>query len=100
MESEKLQLFEDQRIRTACDEENEEWYFSIVDVVGALTESADFDTSRKYWNKTKQRMVEEGNELVTNFHQLKLKSPKDGKRYNTDVATTEELLRIITIISI
>ena len=95
MESEKLQLFEDQRIRTAWDEENEEWYFSIVDVVGALTESSDFDTSRKYWNKTKQRMVEEGNELVTNCHQLKLKSPKDGKRYNTDVATTEELLRII-----
>ena len=63
MESEKLQLFEDQRIRTAWDEENEEWYFSIVDVVGALTESSDFDTSRKYWNKTKQRMVEEGNEL-------------------------------------
>ena len=95
MESEKLQLFEDQRIRTACDEEKEEWYFSIVDVVGALTESPDFDTSRKYWNKTKQRIVEEGNELVTNCHQLKLKSPKDGKRYNTDVATTEELLRII-----
>ena len=52
MESEKLQLFEDQRIRTAWDEENEEWYFSIVDVVGALTESSDFDTSRKYWNKS------------------------------------------------
>jgi len=95
MENEKLQLFEDQRIRTAWDEEKEEWYFSIVDVVGALTEASDFDTSRKYWNKVKQRMVEEGNELVTNCHQLKLKSPKDGKRYNTDVATTEELLRII-----
>ena len=80
------------RVGTAWDEEKEEWYFSIVDVVGALTESPDFDTSRKYWNKTKQRIVEEGNELVTNCHQLKLKSPKDGKRYNTDVATTEELL--------
>lgn len=99
MESEKLQLFEDQRIRTAWDEEKEEWYFSIVDVVGALTEAINFDASRKYWNKVKQRMVEEGNELVTNCHQLKLKSPKDGKRYNTDVATTEELLRIIQSIS-
>ena len=74
MENEKLQLFEEQRIRTAWNEEKEEWYFSIVDVVGALTESSDFDTARKYWNKTKQRMVEEGNELVTNCHQLKLKS--------------------------
>ena len=57
MESEKLQLFEDQRIRTAWDEENEEWYFSIVDVVGALTESSDFDTSRKYWNNAKLLMT-------------------------------------------
>ena len=92
MENEKLQLFEDQKIRTAWDEEREEWYFSVVDVVSILTESAD---GRKYWNKLKQRMAEEGNELVTNCHQLKLKSPKDGKRYKTDVATTEELLRII-----
>lgn len=95
MENEKLQLFEDQKIRTAWNEEKEEWYFSIVDVVGVLTESVDFDTSRKYWNKVKQRMKEEGSELVTICHQLKLKSPKDGKRYKTDVANTEELLRII-----
>mgnify|MGYP002762075486 FL=1 len=91
MENEKLQLFEDQKIRTAWDEEKEEWYFSIVDVVSVLTESAD---GRKYWNKLKQRMIKEGNELVTNCHQLKLIA-SDGKRRLTDVATTEELLRII-----
>ena len=95
LENDKLQRFEDQSIRTAWDEENEEWYFSIVDVVGALTDSADFDTARKYWNKLKQRLVAEGNQLVTNCPQLKMKSPKDGKRYKTDVATTEQLLRII-----
>ena len=95
LEKDKLQKFEDQSIRTAWDEEQEEWYFSIVDVVGALTDSADFDTSRKYWNKLKQRLVAEGNQLVTNCLQLKMKSPKDGKRYKTDVATTEQLLRII-----
>lgn len=92
MNVEQLQLFEDQTIRTAWDEENEEWYFSIVDVVGVLTDSRD---ARKYWNKLKQRLSEEGSELVTNCHQLKLKSPKDGKRYATDVANTEQLLRII-----
>lgn len=95
MNTEQLQLFEDQTIRTAWDEENEEWYFSIVDVVGVLTEQNSFDTARKYWNKLKQRLNEEGNELVTKCHQLKMKSPKDGKRYNTDVANTEQLLRII-----
>ena len=95
MENEKLQLFEEQRIRTAWDGEKEEWYFAIVDVVGALTEATDFDSARNYWKVTKHRLIEEGNELVTNCNQLKLKSPKDGKRYNTDVATTEELLRII-----
>lgn len=93
--NDKLQLFEDQPIRTAWDEENEEWYFSIVDVVSVLTEIVDYNTGRKYWNKLKQRMLDEGNQLVTNCHQLKMKSPKDGKRYKTDIANTEELLRII-----
>ena len=79
----KIQIFEDKKIRTAWNEETEEWYFSVVDVVSVLTDSAD---GRKYWNKLKQRLKEEGNELVTNRHQLRLKSPKDGKRYNTDVA--------------
>lgn len=95
LENDKLQKFEDPSIRTAWDEEQEEWYFSVVDVVGVLTDSADFDASRKYWNKLKQRLVAEGNQLVTNCPQLKMKSPKDGKRYKTDVATTEQLLRII-----
>ena len=95
LENDKLQKFEDQSIRTAWDEEQEEWYFSIVDVVGVLTDSVDFDTARKYWNKLKQRLVAEGSQLVTNCPQLKMKSPKDGKRYKTDVATTEQLLRII-----
>ena len=92
MDTDKIQLYEEQPIRTAWVEEEEEWYFSIVDVVQVLTESAD---GRKYWNKLKQRLNEEGSQLVTNCHQLKLKSPKDGKRYNTDVANTEQLLRII-----
>ena len=95
MDYEKMQLFEDQEIRSAWDEENEEWYFSIVDVISVLTETAEFDTARKYWNKMKQRLNNEGSQLVTNCHQLKLKSPKDGKRYKTDVANTEQLLRII-----
>ena len=93
-ENDKLQVFEDQTIRTAWDEEKEEWYFSVVDVVVALTESPDYKTSRKYWNKLKQRLKEEGNELVTNCHQLKMKAT-DGKRRLTDVANTEQLLRII-----
>ena len=92
MASDKVQLFEDRPIRTAWVEDEEEWYFSIVDVVQALTESAD---GRKYWNKLKQRLKEEGSQLVTNCHQLKMRSPKDGKRYSTDVANTEQLLRII-----
>lgn len=91
----QLQLFEEQTIRTAWDEENEEWYFSIVDVVGILTEQADYDTARNYWKVLKIRLKEEGNELVTTCNQLKMKSPKDGKKYNTDVANTEQLLRII-----
>ena len=88
----KIQLFENQRIRTAWDEEKEEWYFSIVDVVGVLTDSVD---PTAYLRKLKQRLKAEGNETVTNCQQLKMKSPKDGKRYNTDVADTEQLLRIV-----
>lgn len=93
--NEKLQLFENQEIRTAWDAENEEWYFSIVDVVGVLTDSMDYNAAKNYWKVTKHRMIKEGNELVTNCNQLKLKSPKDGKRYLTDVVNAEELLRII-----
>lgn len=69
-----IQLFENQKIRVAWDAEREEWYFSIVDVVGVLTDSPDYNTGRKYWNKLKQRLKEEGSELVTNCHQLKMRA--------------------------
>ena len=93
-ETSKLQMFEDQPIRTAWDEEREEWYFSVVDVVRVLTDSPDYTTGRKYWIKLKQRLKEEGSELVTDCHQLKMKAA-DGKRRMTDVANTEQLLRLI-----
>ena len=95
-QNDKIQLFEDKRIRTAWDEEKEEWYFSIVDVVAVLTNQPDQRGASNYWAKLKQRLKEEGaDQLLTNCQQLKMKSPKDGKRYNTDVADTEQLLRII-----
>lgn len=94
--NDNIQLFENRRIRTAWDEEKEEWYFSIVDVVAVLTDQPDQRGASNYWAKLKQRLKEEGaNQLLTNCQQLKMKSPKDGKRYNTDVADTEQLLRII-----
>ena len=89
--NDKIQLFENQCIRTAWDEEKEEWYFSIVDVVGVLTDSVD---PTAYWRKLKQRLKAEGNETVTNCHGLKMTAP-DGKKRLTDVADTEQLLRII-----
>jgi len=95
LQSDKIQLFEDQSIRTAWDDEQEQWYFSIVDIVRVLTDQPDFNTARKYWNKLKQRLSDEGSELVTYCHQLKMKSPKDGKHYKTDVADTAGILRII-----
>ena len=95
-QSDTIQLFEDKRIRTAWDEEREDWYFSIVDVVAVLTNQSDQRSASNYWAKLKQRLKEEGaDQLLTNCQQLKLKSPKDGKRYKTDVADTEQLLRII-----
>ncbi len=89
----KIQLFEDKRIRTAWDEDKQEWYFSIVDVVGVLTNS-DYQTARNYWKVLKNRMKKEGNQSVTDCNQLKMKST-DGKYYSTDVADTEQLLRLI-----
>ena len=95
-QNDKIQLFEDKRIRTAWDEEKEEWYFSVVDVVAVLTDQPDQRGASNYWAKLKQRLKEEGaDQLLTNCQQLKMKSPKDGKRYNTDVADTEQLLRIV-----
>lgn len=91
----KIQLYEDQPIRTAWDEEREEWYFSIVDVVGVLTEQPNQRGASNYWAKLKQRLKEEGaDQLLTNCQQLKMKAT-DGKRRLTDVANTEQLLRII-----
>lgn len=95
METDKLQLFENQPIRTAWDEDREEWYFSVVDVVAVLTEQSSYDGARNYWKVLKKRLSDEGAQLVTECNQLKMKSPKDGKRYKTDVANTEQLLRII-----
>lgn len=95
LENDKLQRFEDQSIRTAWNEENEEWYFSVVDVVKALTEQKTPRGASNYWAKLKERLKAEGaNELLTNCQQLKMKA-SDGKRRLTDVATTEQLLRII-----
>ena len=93
-QNDKLQLFEDKRIRTAWDEEKEEWYFSIVDVVAVLTDQPDQRHAAKYWSVLKTRLKKEGSELTTNCSQLKMRSA-DGKRYNTDVADTEQLLRLI-----
>ena len=87
----KIQIFEDKRIRTAWNEETEEWYFSVVDVVSVLTDSKD---PTAYWRKLKQRLKAEGNETVTNCHALKM-TAADGKMRLTDVADTEQLLRIV-----
>ncbi len=89
-----IKLFGGDKIRAIWNDEQEKWYFSVVDVVAVLTESKDFQTARKYWNKLKQRLKEEGFEPVTNCHQLKMPAA-DGKMRLTDVADTEQLLRII-----
>ena len=88
---ETLKLFEERKVRTVWDDEKEKWYFSRVDVVSVLTDSVD---ATAYWRKLKQRLKEEGNETVTNCHGLKMKAT-DGKMRLTDVADTEQLLRII-----
>ena len=95
MDNDKLQLFENKTIRTAWDEETEEWYFSVVDVVAVLTEQKTQRGASNYWAKLKQRLKEEGaDQLLTNCQQLKM-TATDGKKRLTDVATTEQLLRII-----
>ena len=91
---EVIKLFEEKRVRTAWDEEQEKWYFSIVDVVGILTDQPDLDHARNYWKVLKHRLKKEGFESVTNCNQLKFQA-SDGKRYKTDVADTEQLFRII-----
>lgn len=91
MES-KIKIFENKQVRTAWNADQEEWYFSVVDVVAVLTDSAD---PNNYWKVLKNRLKKEGSELVTNCNRLKLRSPKDGKTYNTDVLDTKGVLRLV-----
>ncbi|GBU25201.1 hypothetical protein R83H12_01842 [Fibrobacteria bacterium R8-3-H12] len=91
MDKNKVQLFENKRVRSVWDAEKEEWFFSVVDVVAILTDSPN---PRSYWKVLKHRLIAEGSELVTNCNQLKMPS-SDGKNYLTDVATTEQLFRLI-----
>lgn len=91
---ESLQLFEERKVRTAWDGEQEKWYFSIVDVVAVLTDSADYQTARNYWKVLKNRLTAEGNKTVTNCNQFKMRAA-DGKMRKTDVADTEQLFRLI-----
>lgn len=93
-QQEQIKIFESAKVRTVWDDEKEEWYISIVDTCAILNET-DYDTARKYWKVLKGRLIKEGFESVTNCYQLKLVSQKDGKRYKTDVATPQELFRII-----
>jgi prophage antirepressor-like protein len=87
----QIQLFEERKVRTVWDEENEEWYFSIVDVVEVLT---DTDRPRKYWNDLKKKLKLEGSELSEKIGQLKMKAP-DGKMRLTDIANTDQLFRLV-----
>lgn len=91
----RIQIFEDKQVRTVWDEELQKWFFSIVDVCGILTEQPDYDHAKNYWKVLKHRLIKEGNESVTKCNQLKLVSPKDGKRYKTDVADFKQLFRVI-----
>jgi len=94
MTDNKLAVFENYKIRRHYDEQTEIWYFSVVDIIAVLIQQSDFKTARKYWNKLKERLKKEGSESVTNCHQLKLEAA-DGKKYLTDVADPETLLRLI-----
>ncbi|MCQ2246696.1 MAG: hypothetical protein MJZ69_07920 [Bacteroidaceae bacterium] len=94
----KIQIFNGQKVRTVWNADEEKWYFSIVDVCGVLTDQPDYDHAKNYWKVLKFRLIKEGNESVTNCNQLKLVSPKDGKRYKTDVADQQQLFRIIQTI--
>lgn len=94
MTMQELKIFEEKQIRTIWNEVQGKWYFSIVDVVNVLTDSNEYQTARKYWNKLKQRLLAEGNEMVTNCHQLKLRAA-DGKSRYSDVADLEQMLRLI-----
>ncbi|MCL1825588.1 MAG: Bro-N domain-containing protein [Betaproteobacteria bacterium] len=89
-----IRLFEERQVRAVWDEEKGKWWFSVVDIIAVLTEQSNYTTSRKYWGVLKVRLKKEGNELATNCSQLKLEAA-DGKKYLTDVADTEQILRLI-----
>ena len=90
----KIQLFEDKKVRSHYDAEKEVWYFSIVDIVGILTEQPTIARARNYWKVLKSRLLKEGNESVTNCNQLKLQA-EDGKFYKTDVGNVEQIFRLV-----
>jgi prophage antirepressor-like protein len=90
----KIQIFEKQPVRAVWDEESEKWWFSVVDVVGVLTDQPDYQKTKNYWKWLKNKLKEEGSEVVSNTNQLKLMAP-DGKMRLTDVADTEQILRLI-----
>ncbi len=89
-----MTLFEDYQIRRVYDEDAEIWWFSVIDIMQVLTQQADYQTARKYWNKLKQRLKKEGSQSVTNCHRLKL-TAAEGKKYQTDVAMAEVLLPLV-----
>jgi len=93
-EENALAVFENYKIRRHFDDKTETWYFSVVDIIAALTQQSNYQTARKYWNKLKERLKKEGSESVTDCHQLKMEAA-DGKKYLTDVASSETLLRLI-----
>jgi hypothetical protein len=90
----EIKIFEEKKVRTLWDEENEKWYLSIIDVIAILTEQPNFQRARNYWKVLKHRLAKEGNETVTNCNQLKMQAP-DGKMRLTDVADTEQLFRLV-----
>jgi hypothetical protein len=94
----EIKIFEDKKVRTIWDADQEKWYLSIIDAVAVLTDQSDFQSARNYWKVVKHRLMKEGNETVTNCNRLKLLAG-DGKMRMTDVADTEQLLRLIQSIS-
>ena len=90
----KIKLFQKQKVRAVWNENLEEWFFSVIDVVKILSNQSDYQTARKYWNKLAERLRNEGSQVVTNFHRLKLRA-FDGKMRETDVADTKNIFRLI-----
>jgi len=94
MDNNKIQLFESKHIRSVWDENAEKWWFSVLDVIAILTDQPDYKKTRNYWKWLKNKLAEEGSQLVSITNQLKMPA-SDGKNYLTDVADTEQILRLI-----